>query len=109
MQKGPGSNCSHNGSIKALKAVKNTDKIVVKVKYQISVFILVFKYYSNTSRLLSICALTLLDGRHEEHPACKNRVMRCWCGYLSGASADCLHMLQLMPLPSQIPIIFYLI
>ena len=29
-------------------------------------------------------ALTLLAGRQEEHPACKNWVMRCWCGYLSG-------------------------
>jgi len=29
-------------------------------------------------------ALTLLVGRQEEHPACKNWVMRCWCGYLSG-------------------------
>jgi len=28
----------------------------------------------------------LLVGRQEEHPACiKNSVMRCWCGYLSGA------------------------
>ena len=30
-------------------------------------------------------ALTLLVGRHEEHPACTNWVMGCWCGYLSGA------------------------
>ena len=29
-------------------------------------------------------ALTLLVGRQEEHPACKNWVTRCWCGYLSG-------------------------
>ena len=29
--------------------------------------------------------LTLLVGRQEEHPACKNCVMRCWCGFLSGA------------------------
>ena len=28
-------------------------------------------------------ALTLLVGRQKEHPACKNWVMRCWCGYLS--------------------------
>jgi len=27
----------------------------------------------------------MLVGRQEEHPACKNRVMRCWCGFLSGA------------------------
>jgi len=30
-------------------------------------------------------ALTLLVGRQEEHPACKNWVMRSWWGYLSGA------------------------
>ena len=30
-------------------------------------------------------ALTLLAGRQEEHPACKNWVMRCWCDCLSGA------------------------
>jgi len=29
-------------------------------------------------------ALTLLVGHQEEHPACKNWVMRCWHGYLSG-------------------------
>ena len=33
----------------------------------------------------SFTALTLLVGHQEEHPACKNRVMGCWCGYLSGA------------------------
>ena len=30
-------------------------------------------------------ALTLLVGLQEEHPASKNLVMRCCCGYLSGA------------------------
>jgi len=30
-------------------------------------------------------ALTLLVGHEEEHPACKYSVVRCWCGYLSGA------------------------
>ena len=30
-------------------------------------------------------ALTLLVGRQEEHPACRNEVMWCWCGYLSRA------------------------
>jgi len=30
-------------------------------------------------------ALTLLVGHREEHAACKNWVMRCWCGHLSGA------------------------
>ena len=34
---------------------------------------------------LAFSALTLLVERQGEHPACKNWVMRCWCGYLSGA------------------------
>ena len=29
-------------------------------------------------------ALTPFIGRQEEHPACRNWVMGCWCGYLSG-------------------------
>ena len=29
--------------------------------------------------------MTLLVGCWEEHPPCKHCVMRCWCGYLSGA------------------------
>jgi len=44
-------------------------------------------------------ALTLLVGRQEGHPACKNRVVGCWCGYLLERRADLqLHMAQLMPL-----------
>ena len=35
--------------------------------------------------LYIICALILLIGRQKERPACKNWVMRCWCGYLSWA------------------------
>ena len=53
-------------------------------------------------------ALTLLAGWQEEHPACKNWVMRCWCGYLE-QDADCLHVVQLMPLSSPNPIIHCLI
>ena len=34
---------------------------------------------------LAFSALTLLVGRQEEHPACKNWLMMCWCGCLSGA------------------------
>jgi len=34
----------------------------------------------------SFSALALLVGRHEEHPACKSWVMRCWHGCLSGTS-----------------------
>ena len=35
--------------------------------------------------LIAFSVLTLLVGRHEEHPACNNWLMRCWCSYLSGA------------------------
>jgi len=31
-------------------------------------------------------AVTLLVGRQEGHPACKNSVVGFWCGYLFGAS-----------------------
>ena len=34
---------------------------------------------------IAFSALTPLVGRQEEHSVCKNWVMRCWCGYLSGA------------------------
>ena len=32
--------------------------------------------------------LTLFVRRQEEHPACKNQVMRCWCCYLSGSEVS---------------------
>jgi len=39
-----------------------------------------------TSPQRAFSALTLLVGRQEGHPACKkNWVVRCWCGYRSGA------------------------
>ena len=34
---------------------------------------------------LFFSALTLLVGRQEGHPACKNIVVGCWCGCLAGA------------------------
>jgi len=45
----------------------------------------------------SFSALTLLVGWQEGHPACKNWVVGCWHGYLTGWGAD-LHMAQLIPL-----------
>ena len=45
-------------------------------------------------------ASTLLVGHQEEHQSCKNWVMRRWSGYLSGARYR-LHVVQLIPLPSQ--------
>jgi len=41
----------------------------------------------------------LLVGQQEGHLACKNWVVGCWHGCLSGATCTDLHMAQLMPLP----------
>ena len=43
-------------------------------------------FYVSVRRVVTaFSALTLLVGRQEGHPACKNRVVGCWHGYLSGA------------------------
>ena len=52
---------------------------------------------------------TLLVGHQDQHLACKNWVMRCWCGYLSEQGANCVHMVQLVPMPSPNPAISCLI
>jgi len=55
---------------------------------------------------LAVSALTLLIGHQEEHPTCKNGVV--WgVGVVVclERSADCLYMVQLMPLSSQNPTI----
>jgi len=41
--------------------------------------------YSHQYSHRAFSALTLLTGLQEEHPASRNWVMKCWCGYLSGA------------------------
>jgi len=49
------------------------------------ILILLFvEYYVLPYYVMAFSALTLLAGR-QEHPACNNRVMMCWCGHLSGA------------------------
>ena len=45
-----------------------------------------------------VVALTLLVGRQEGHPACKNGVVGCCMVICLEQGAD-LHMAQLMPLP----------
>ena len=60
--------------------------------------------YLLTYLLRAVSALTLLVGRHEEHPACKKLIgdVLVWLSfYLSGVrcTADCLHVVQLMPPP----------
>ena len=42
-------------------------------------------YLCNVTCSVKASALTLFVGLQGEYPACKNRVMRCWCGYLSVA------------------------
>ena len=46
-----------------------------------SVTVILFKI----KNFCAFSALTLLVGRQEGHPVVKNWVVRCWCGYLSGA------------------------
>ena len=57
---------------------------------------------------ISFGALTQLAGSREEHLVCKNGVMRCCVVICLERGADCLHMVQLMPPPSQNPIISWL-
>jgi len=40
------------------------------------------------STFFAFNALTLLVWHQEEHPACKNGVIRCWHGYLSGVRCN---------------------
>jgi len=46
--------------------------------------VILFLYICN-SWLCAFSALTLLIGRQEGHPACKNWVVGCWHGYVSGS------------------------
>jgi len=59
-------------------------------------------------------ALTLLVGRQEGHPACKNWVVGCWHGYLSGARCRLVchwwchcHSLSLAPVKSRLVLPFW--
>ena len=51
----------------------------------------------------------ILVGCQEKHPACKNWVMRCWCGYRSGARCWLFAYFPAYATASQNPIIFCLI
>jgi len=56
--------------------------IPLRVKFYIQ-----YAFLQSTQVPCTACvfsALTLLVRHQEEHPACKNWVMRCWNGYLSG-------------------------
>ena len=62
-------------------------------------------YINNFNRIIerdwhfAFSALTLLVEWQEEHLVCKNWVMRCWFGYLSGAKCKWFACGPLMPLP----------
>jgi len=49
--------------------------------------------------IYAFSALTLLVGRQDGHPVCKNWVVGCWRGYLSGARCKLAYTAQLMLLP----------
>jgi len=67
----------------SLASVKS--RLVLPVWYR-CVCVCVRARYNNefVDFVTAFSALTLLVGHQEEHPACKNWVMRCWCGYLCG-------------------------
>jgi len=47
-------------------------------------FVINLSFIVPVKEIIAFSALTLLVGRQEGHPACKNRVVGCWCGCLSG-------------------------
>jgi len=62
----------------------------------------------------SLCAFMLLVGRQEGHPACKNWVVGCWHGYLSGDMQTCIwpswcrcHSLSLASVKSRLVLPFW--
>jgi len=61
---------------------------VIKETKSAAIFYIRFHRISITTSYYSVSfafsALTLLVGRQEGHPACKNWAVGCWCGYLSG-------------------------
>jgi len=59
-----------------VRSVHSTGGLVFYLSY---FFVYLFYLYSRCA----FSELTLLVGRQEEYPACKNWVIRCWCGYLS--------------------------
>ena len=63
-----------------------------------------YKLFSETWAFLVLnCTHNLLVGHQEAHPARKNWVMRCCVVICLQRDADCLHMVQLMPLHPQTP------
>ena len=69
------------------QAVPHRDSCAYHVIFKISGVVAIVSSFASQEqrRRCAFSASTLLVGRQEEHPACKNWVMRCWCGYLSAA------------------------
>jgi len=59
--------------------------IIVAAKMEICIVCVSGYYLPVLFVVNAFSALTLLVGWQEGHPACKNRVVGCWHGYLSGA------------------------
>jgi len=57
----------------------------IKQKRNIKYLVINVTAVLNLPHSRDFSALTLLVGRQQKHPACKNWVMRCWHGYLSEA------------------------
>ena len=74
-------------------------KVISIAKKSVLHFHLKWDFHLTSMQLFAFSALTLLVGWQEGHPACKNWVVGCWRGYLSGARCR-LAYAQLMPLPT---------
>ena len=92
------------GNVKSITCV-NQNVIFPLKSANINTALHLYRQFSIRSALGALGALTLSVGRQEEHLACK-KVMRCWCGYLSGATC---RLFAYGPLSSQKPIMSCLI
>jgi len=70
----------HKTSIKNFVHISNESLLAVTLTYWYDLIIVYF-----TVKSFAFSALTLLVGRQERCPACKNRLVGCLCGCLSGA------------------------
>jgi len=66
-------------------SVIHVSQLLMKLRpnHYTNLLLLVFIIINNTVQF-PFSALTLLFGWQEGHPACKNWVVGCWRGYLSG-------------------------
>ena len=81
---GPGKYWNNDAS--NMTRLRSLGKKRMTVKKDADGFALTFIIWSPKTYMIPFSALTLLVAHQEEHPACKDRVMRCWHGCLSGAT-----------------------